>query len=59
METIAGERVWIVRAEIRAGLRVMIADAGRQFTPAAGLTVRQLAEPVPADPPGYLLREAA
>lgn len=59
VETTAGERVWIVRDEIRGGLRVLIADDGRHFTPAGGLKVRQLAEPVAPEPPGYLIREAA
>lgn len=59
VETTAGERVWIIRDEIRGGLRVMIADDGRHFTPAGGLNVKQLAEPVAVDPPDYLFRQAA
>lgn len=59
VETTAGERVWIVRDELRGGLRVLIGDDGRHFTPAAGLKVKQLAEPVAPDPPDYLFRQAA
>lgn len=45
VETTSGERVYIVGDEHEGGVRVLTAEDGRQFTPAAhGLRVEPLTE---------------
>lgn len=44
-QTVTGEQVYIVRDEWEAGIRVLTAEDGRKFTPAAhGLRVEPLTE---------------